>query len=344
MAVLPTNLTFGSSISSQLMRASNWVQGVFGVREFSSDETLASLPLVDERLRPKAPMPKDDIEIITRLNLSNMGLRNAQQVTAESHPELHATWATLCQRAGYGANMPQLIVTESKVANAMEITDSEMVITTGLLKMLTLREVAGVLGHELGHGRRDHGGPRVAATAAFGGAGMVLGNYAAKKGMLGETVLRMGQLFGHRGEAAAQWLTGAQPRHQPISLLGYGAMMAAGAGIGMVAANHVSVKPTELQADLDGVAISGDGEALASALIKMQAADPRGPVGRWFGYMVSGYPTVNERVANIRRASADMPANPVPITLEPVPQLRVHGATLGERVEADKAQPTLGNG
>lgn len=345
MPVLPTSLTFGSGISAQLMRASQWVQGHFTSQEFSNEYALDHVTLIDERLRPKAPMPKDDIEIMTRLNLSNMGLRNAQLVTAESHPELHAAWGTLCQRAGYGTKMPQLIITESKIANAMEITDSEMVITTGLLKMLTLREVVGVLGHELGHGRHDHTGPRVAALSVFGAAGALTGNFVGKMGGDNPSGVHPHlRRFGKAGEWVEKHFFPALPRGEvprPASMLGYASYIAAGVGIGQIAANQVSVKPTELQADLDGVAISGDPEALASALSKMQAADPRGPISRFWGYLASGYPTVNERVDNIRRAAAEIPANPVPAALGPVPQKRVQNVALGERLEAPSIQPHL---
>lgn len=345
MPVLPTDLAFGQGLSARLMRASNWVKAHFSGPSFTADEALDRVALIDERLRPRAPMPKDDIEIITRMNLSTMGLRNAQQVTAESHPELFAAWQTLCQRAGYGPKLPQLIVTESAMANAMEISDSEMVITTGLLKMLTLRETVAVLGHELGHGRHDHMGVRMAALGTFGGAGALVGNYLAKVPITPEPgehwlLQRLGPAGRFLERHFFTPVPGTLPR--PSSLLGSVVMILAGIGIGQIAANQIAVKPTELQADLDGVAISGDPQALASALTKMKEADPRGPVRRWWGYLKSGYPTVEERVDNIRRAAAERPAHPVPAALGPVPGTQVQGVAHAERIETGDIQPTLG--
>lgn len=355
MPVLPTDITLGNSISSLLMKASNWVGSRFSHPQFSSDYALDSIALIDERLRPQAPMPKDDIEIMTRLNLSNMGLRNAQQVTAESHPELYSAWRTLCQRAGYGNKVPQLIMTESQTANAMEITDNEMVITSGLLKMLTLREVVAVLGHELGHGRHDHTSVRVTSLGLFSAAGALAGNFVGKMGGTDpHGVARdMDRGFMAMLGPFGRWINEhflTQLPHtdtpRPASLLGYAMYIAGGALLGQVAANQISVKPTELQADLDGVAISGDAEALASALSKMQASDPRGAFSRWLGYLKSGYPTVDERVDNIRRAASELPPNPVPAVLGPVPVARprpqVNGVALGERVAAPDMQALLG--
>lgn len=342
MPVLPTDLAFGNGLDAKLMQMRQWLTQMFSGRQFAGDHAIEHIQLIDERLRPKAPMPRDDIEIMTRVGLSNMGLRNARLVTTESHPELHEAWRELCVRAGYGNKVPQLIITESPMANAMEVTDSEMVITTGLLKMLDLREVIGVLGHELGHGRRDHTGVRITSMVAFGGAGALVGNFLGKMGGIDPDGMHRRILPGALGRWVERHFFSPMPEHagmRPASLLGYAALILGGVSVGRIAANQVSVKPTELQADLDGVAISGDAEALASALTKMQAADRRGPIARWWGYMKSGYPTVDERVANIRRAGKEMPANPVPAALAPAegplagPLAQVREVASAERIE-----------
>jgi Zn-dependent protease with chaperone function len=350
MAFVSDSLPISTGISSRLMSLSYWVNNKFGAASgnaLAGNYAIDTVPLVDERLRPKVPMPKDSIEILTRLNLSNMGLLNAQEVTAESHPELYSAWLTLSQRAGFTQKTPQLIITESKMANAFEIGNGQMVITTGLLKMLTMREVVGVVAHELGHGRHNHTGMRRVALAGFGAAGLVTGDYIGHHGGLrgGEATGRFFNRFGRVGRSLQDILLPQRPEGghlRPTSFLGYIAYMFVGYQIGNVAANQISVKPSELQADLDSVAISGDGEALASALLKMQAADRRGPLSRFAGYLVSGYPTMEQRVTNIRRATAELPYNPVPAVLEPAPEAaepkphpQVSGVQHAERVQAD---------
>lgn len=338
---MPASANLAERVSDLLMRASDWVHGLAGGSglEFSGDQSISQVALADERLRPKAPMPKDDIDIVTRLQLSHRGYRNPQSVTAESHPELYAAWQTLCHRAGY-AKPPQLMITESRVPQASAMNSGEMMVSTGLLQLLNLREVVGVLGHELGHGRRNHNGPRVAASLVFGTMGALVGDHLGARGgmALPTTRWKLPRWLGGSDRLLEQYY-GHAPQRQPSSVLATLGFIAGGAALGNVFANQVSVKPTELQADLDGVAISGDPEALASAFAKMQAVDKRNPVARWFGYMRSGYPTMDERIANIHRAAIDMPPNPVAAVLGPVPQVSdvVHAA----RVVAPEADRRL---
>lgn len=343
MAMVPTHIAFGQGLSDQLMRASEWVASHFSAAQVSPyPMPLDTITLVDERLRPRAPMTKDDIDVMTRMQLGHMNLRNPQRVTAQSHPELYGAWKTLAQRAGYGKTVPQLIVAETPMVNAFKLSETEMVVTTGMLHIMNLRETLAVLGHELGHGRRDHVGVRVAATGLFAGAGGLVGDYVARYGWEKKPEKAPGML-GRAWKACFGWLSDWTEKHfaaprahdlPPASFLGSVASIAAGAAIGSIAANHISVKPTELQADLDGVAISGDPEALASALRKLQAADHRGPVRKLWAYVRSGYPTTDQRVENIQRAARDTVVQPLPIALQPVPQATVSTLVADGRVQA----------
>lgn len=335
MPFIPAQFGFAQAIGTSLVNAFDWVQEHLVGHRFSGHHALGDIPLIDERLRPKAPMPKAEIALNTELLLSQIGLHNTRTVTAQSHPELHRAWGELCHRAGYN-EVPPLVIAESPVANAMVVHDGTMVITTGLLSMLTLRETAGVMAHELGHGRRDHMTVRAAALGGFAGAGALLGNYLGKIPQeAGESRAR----FGKVGEWIQKYFT---PTDARPSLLGNALMIVGFGAMGQIAANQIAVKPTELQADLDGVSISGDPEALASALLKMQAADKRGPIMRWFGYLESGYPTMGERVDNIRRAAQQVPQNPVPSAQGPVPSPKVSGVALDAPVAAAQPQAELG--
>ncbi len=351
MALFPTDQSLGDLISSKLMDASQWVGHHFhgangGVTAQAIDAQAAlpmeSLPLIDERLRPRAPMVAEEIEILTRLQLSNNGFRHARLINAQSHPELYAAWGALCRRAGHHGPMPQLILTESSIPNAMELHSGEMVVTSGLLQRLNMREVIAVLGHELGHSRHEHGMVRGTAMAFFAGMGALLGNFVGKVGGIGPVASTGLHKLGKPGRLAADFLFGPH-REGPASLLGSAAYIGMGAATGLMVANQITVKPTELQADIDGTIISGDPDALISALEKLHASDTRKGLGRWFGYLKSGYPTMEQRIEVIRKVGAEQSGQPLPEVLAPVgrpapesaqPLAKVHEVTLGDRVAA----------
>jgi Zn-dependent protease with chaperone function len=192
-------------------------------------------------------------------------------------------------------HVPQLIIVESKIVNAMTVSPEEVIVTTGLLKKLDLRETCAVLGHELGHAVSDHKTPRIAATVVFGGGGAI----------------------------AAHRLLDRFEKINPSRLSGvFYEMMAyiLGGTAGSMVANQISVKPTELQADLKGAAISGDPQGLISALNKLEAGRKPNPIKKMFSYLHSGYPTTEQRIHNLQKIAAQMPA-PVlsaPISVMPV--------------------------
>lgn len=70
-----------------------------------------------------------------------------------SFPELHNIIRKITQRAGL-SHLPKLYYVPSKVMNAFVIGKEEntaIVVTDSLLRNLDLREVAGILGHEVAH-------------------------------------------------------------------------------------------------------------------------------------------------------------------------------------------------
>lgn len=94
----------------------------------------------------------------------------ARRVTREEQPALWRTVENLC--IGAGLPPPALYVVESEVANAFAIghdpDHASLVITSGLLSLLTPRELAAVIAHELSHiGNYDTRlGTGLAATVA----------------------------------------------------------------------------------------------------------------------------------------------------------------------------------
>lgn len=304
--------------------ANHWLQAVLGHQDFSPEEARIDAPNVDPRLIPRIKIDANDIDVHLLGELSKMGLKRGKLMTAESNPELIAAFEIMSKRAGL-AKPPQLILTESKTVNALTVTPEEVVVTTGLLKILDLREVTAVLGHELGHAASDHQTPRIVANVAFGSAG-AMGAYmlAEKHGMHG-------------------WSKDSALMHA----LDEAAVLAAGATVGGAVANQLSVRPTELDADAKGARISGDPLGLASALRKLDASRGHHPVRTFFAHLMSGYPTITSRIETLEAMAKTMPEKSLPPVLSLVgqaeapaaqgpektrPVYQVHAVTAGERL------------
>ena len=82
-------------------------------------------------------------------------LYNAREVDATSAPQLYATVQDLAGRAGLP--MPRVYLIDEAQPNAFATGRSPehaaLAATTGILQLLTARELRGVLGHELAHVR-----------------------------------------------------------------------------------------------------------------------------------------------------------------------------------------------
>jgi heat shock protein HtpX len=90
------------------------------------------------------------LPVSTSLLLRRVG---ARRISREEQPALWRTVENLC--IGAGLPPPALYVVESPAANAFATghnpDDASLVITSGLLSLLTPRELAGVIAHELSH-------------------------------------------------------------------------------------------------------------------------------------------------------------------------------------------------
>lgn len=334
MALIP-----GSSplwLMTQNAFASGWqkLQGLFGSTDLMTpEESLSRIQGIDPAFIPRAPMSNANLDVSLLNELGRMGLKRGKEVTAETHPQLYADWSKLCMRAGL-QHRPQLILAESKTANAMTIGDGEVVVSTGLMKLLNRREMKAVLGHELGHEISNHTRPRVLAMAAFGLPGVVLGNEVAYRGGIGALV--------DHTKPNPNWFKRAVAslfgkRDKPASLLGYAGYMMVGGAIGGIVANQVSVRPTELDADRKAVAISGDPEGLASALAKLEAARGQKTPMHYYRQIRSGYPTIEARIERIREMGKHMPVPqaPAPQAVADAPSPQIHAVVPAARVAAN---------
>lgn len=184
-------------------------------------------------------------------------MAGAREVSEAEAPELHSLVANIAQTSGLPK--PRVALIESPAPNAFATgrnpENAVVAVTTGILEILDRRELAAVLAHELGHVRnRDILIGAVAATIA-GAVTMIaqMGHYS--------------MMFGGRdddGEHGGGLLT---------TLL-----MLILAPLAAVLIQLAISRSREFGADETGAKLSGDPEALASALLKLEAYSKRIPL------------------------------------------------------------------
>src|SRR5450759_3499646 len=171
-------------------------------------------------------------------------LYNAREVDATSAPQLYATVKDLA--GGAGLPMPRVYLIDEAQPNAFATGRSPehaaLAATTGILQLLTARELRGVLGHELAHVKhRDILISTIAATVA----GAI------------SSIAQFGFLFGGRGEG-----------ERPNPVVGLIVMLLA--PIAAMLIQMAISRAREFEADRGGAEICGDPNALADALEKME--------------------------------------------------------------------------
>jgi heat shock protein HtpX len=171
-------------------------------------------------------------------------MTNAQQVDEHSAPQFYAVVKELSEKAGLP--MPKVFLIDEDAPNAFATgrnpDNASVAATTGILKILSNRELRGVMAHELAHVQhRDILISTVAATMA--GAISALANFA--------------MFFGGRDSEG-------RPTNPIASLLV--------AILAPIAASLIQMsisRAREYEADRGGAEISADPEALAHALEKI---------------------------------------------------------------------------
>ena len=170
---------------------------------------------------------------------------NAQQVDEASSPYLYNMVRELAANAGLP--MPRVYIIDEAQPNAFATgrnpDNAAVAATTGIIRMLSERELRGVMAHELAHVKnRDILISTISATIA--GAISMLANF--------------GMFFGGRE---------GEERPNPIVSI---AMMILAPLAGMLIQMAIS-RTREFGADRGGAEISGDPAALAAALAKIDA-------------------------------------------------------------------------
>ncbi|HJV71829.1 zinc metalloprotease HtpX [Ideonella sp.] len=169
---------------------------------------------------------------------------NAQEVDAQSAPQFYRMIQDLAQRAQLP--MPRVYLINEDAPNAFATgrnpDHAAVAATTGILRTLSERELRGVMAHELAHVRhRDILISTISATMA--GAISMLANFA--------------MIFGGRDDEG-------RPVNPIVSIL---VMILAPLAASLI--QMAISRAREFEADRGGAEISGDPQALASALQKI---------------------------------------------------------------------------
>src|SRR4249919_1145418 len=227
-------------------------------------------------------------------------MHNAQQVDERSAPEFVAIVQELAQHAGLP--MPGVYVMDSPQPNAFATgrnpQHAAVCATTGLLNTLNRDEVAGVIGHELGH-VRNHDTLTMTITATIAGAISMLA--------------QLGMFFGRRRD-----------NNSGLGIVGSLLMLVLAPLAAMIVQMAIS-RTREYAADNLGARISGRPDALASALVKISSVAETVPndtaeshpataplfivnplSGRGMDNLFSTHPSTENRVAALEKLSREM--------------------------------------
>jgi heat shock protein HtpX len=234
-------------------------------------------------------------------------MAGAQEVSEQEAPQLHDLVARLAAEAGLPK--PRVAIVEADAPNAFATGRNAkhglVAVTTGIMRILDRRELAAVISHELGHIKnRDVLIGAIAAT--FAGAITMIANVAQWSLIFG----------GFGGSSEDEEDSGG-------SLIG-GLLMIFLAPIAATIIQLAISRSREFGADRTGADVSGDPEALASALEKLEAYSQRIPLpvnpaaahmfivkpltGRSLQSLFSTHPSTEARVTRLRAMTGERPA------------------------------------
>lgn len=229
-----------------------------------------------------------------------LNLYKARALSPNELPDLHHMIRELAHRAEL-PSVPQLYYVPSKMMNAFAVgkkTDSAIALTDGLLRAMNMRQIAGILAHEMSHIR--NGDLRVMALADVLSR---ITNFMSMMGLLG-----IPALFGAGMEVP--WLG--------ILLLIFAPTLSGLLQLGLSRAR-------EYDADLDGASLTGDPEGLADALMTLERRQGRAWEGLFPGGRVPSpsllrtHPETADRVARLRALRGEIAPQIVTKSDRPVP-------------------------
>jgi heat shock protein HtpX len=247
-----------------------------------------------------------------------LSMHDAQEVDERSAPELVAIVRELAQRAGLP--MPRVYLMDSPQPNAFATgrnpQHAAVCATTGLLNTLSRDEIAGVIGHELGH-VRNHDTLTMTITATIAGAISMLAQF--------------GMFF-----------RGGNRDNSGLGIVGSVLMLILAPLAAMIVQMAIS-RTREYAADNLGARISGRADALASALVKISRIAEEVPndtaethpttaplfivnplSGRGMDNLFSTHPSTENRIAALEKLSREMGLGGFG-GAAPVGEMRSHG-------------------
>ncbi len=218
---------------------------------------------------------------------------NAQEISEQDDPSLYHLVQQLATKAGLP--MPRLYVIPDAAPNAFATgrnpSHAALAVTEGIMRLLSYEELAGVIGHELGHVRnRD----------------ILIQSIAATIGTAITYIAQFGFLFGGRSDDEGRG----------GSLIGTILMVVLAPIAAMIIQMAIS-RSREYMADTAGAEISGHPLWLAGALNKLAQGNEAIPMqhgdqatahmfivqpffGQGFSSLFSTHPPIEERVARLR--------------------------------------------
>jgi heat shock protein HtpX len=229
-------------------------------------------------------------------------MSGARPLDAASAPEMYTMTEQLAQRAGLP--MPALYVIDSDTPNAFatgrDPQHAAVAVTSGIVRILTREELAGVIAHELAHIK--HRDTLISAVAA---------SVAGAIGMLADMVM-WGMILGGLGGQDEE-------DSGPAGMVGGILTMILAPLLAVIIQMSIS-RSREYLADAGGAQIAGNPLALASALEKLEWAAGRMPLAARPAaahlYIVN--PLSAEGFANLFRTH--------PVTAERIKRLRALAA------------------
>ncbi|HLI25863.1 MAG TPA: zinc metalloprotease HtpX [Chloroflexota bacterium] len=227
-----------------------------------------------------------------------LAMNGARPVSQLEAPELYALVADVARQARLP--MPRVYIVDSPTPNAFatgrDPAHAAVAVTTGILELLTPRELRAVLAHELGH-VRNRDTLIMTVVAVIAGAIVSIAHMA-------QWALFFGGYGGHRDDDS-----GPNPLAALLMIL-----------LAPLAATLIQLaisRTREYEADATGARLSGDPLALASALEKLERGVSLRPMpnanpataslyivnplsGDFIASLFSTHPPIPERIARLR--------------------------------------------
>jgi heat shock protein HtpX len=226
-----------------------------------------------------------------------LAMNGAHPVGPHEAPELYALVAEVARTARLP--MPRVYIVDSPTPNAFatgrDPSHAAVAVTTGIMRLLTPRELRAVLAHELGH-VRNRDTLIMTVVAVIAGAITAIANMA-------QWSMFFGGFGGHRDDEGPN----------PIAAV----LMIILAPLAAMLIQLAISRTREYEADATGARLSDDPLALASALEKLQAGVAAYPMtnanpataslyivnplsGQALANLFSTHPPIPERVARLR--------------------------------------------